>query len=107
YYRKGSVLSLEYDGHSQIMASVVGTQDFPYQVDIHFDAGGLPISRCTCPFTFEPLCKHAVAVLIAWQQMETGSEPALGLLSGAPLASDTERQREAYLAERASLERED
>src|ERR1039457_173919 len=107
YYRKSCVLSLDSNDEGQISASVEGTLDAPYQVEIQFDACGLPVSKCTCPFTFEPLCKHAVAVLIAWQQAETGSEPTLGSLPAGEVLGNSQAQREEYLEERARLERED
>ncbi len=107
YYRKSCVLSLESNDEGHILASVEGTLDAPYQVVIQFDSCGLPVSKCTCPFTFEPLCKHAVAVLIAWQQAETGSEPTLGPLPTGEILGNSQAQREEYLEERARLERED
>lgn len=77
YYRKGRVLNLE-DYDDRVEAKVEGTLSQAYRVEIRFDSGGFPLSRCECPFKWEPLCKHAVAALLAWQQEATGSEPTLG-----------------------------
>lgn len=82
YYRKKRVLALESYDDGRIEARVEGTASAPYRVEIQFDRFGLPVSKCDCPFRIEPLCKHAVAALIAWQQEETGSEPDLGELPG-------------------------
>ncbi len=80
YYRKGCILSLDSYSDDKILAQVEGSVPEPYRVEIQFDASGIPVSQCSCPFDWEPLCKHAVAVLIAWQQQETGSETILGSL---------------------------
>lgn len=111
YYRQGRVLSLEsYDNESEgkrIAAQVEGTLAAPYQVEIRFNPQGMPVSKCSCPFNWEPLCKHAAAVLLACQQEETGSEPVLAD-SGAngdagPMSAPA---REKYLSELAAIERE-
>ncbi len=107
YYRKGRVLSLESYEDKRITARVEGTLEEPYPVEIRFNAQGMPVSKCACPFNWEPLCKHAVAVLLAWQQSETGCEPALaGFCAGSdagPMDSDA---REKYLQDLAAIERE-
>lgn len=104
YYRRGRVLALETDTEGAIAAQVEGTLDAPYRVDIRFDRFGLPVARCSCPFKWEPLCKHAVAVLIAWQQEETGSEPKLGTLPDDGQADDEPAARERHLQELAAIE---
>lgn len=107
YYRKKRVLSLESYEDNRIAAQVEGTASAPYRVEIQFDRFGMPASRCTCPFTFEPLCKHAVAALIAWQQEETGSEPDLGKLPDEFKGwEDNPEERNRYLEELAQVERE-
>ncbi|MBI4676997.1 MAG: DEAD/DEAH box helicase [Elusimicrobia bacterium] len=107
YYRQKRVLTLESYDSGRIEAQVEGTASAPYRVEIQFDRFGMPVSRCTCPFKFEPLCKHAVAALIAWQQEETGSEPDLGELPGDFAGwEDDASQRGRYLEELAKVERE-
>ncbi|MBI4063435.1 MAG: DEAD/DEAH box helicase family protein [Elusimicrobia bacterium] len=108
YYRQGHVQSLE-SLNDRIEAQVEGTQTEPYKIEIAFDEGGRPKSQCSCPFNWEPLCKHAVAVLLAWQQEETGSEPILGPLpssDGKTFVDDLE-DRNRYLEELAQVEREE
>ncbi|MBI5243469.1 MAG: DEAD/DEAH box helicase [Elusimicrobia bacterium] len=107
YYRQKRVLALESFDDGRIAAQVEGTASAPYRVEIQFDRFGMPVSQCTCPFKFEPLCKHAVAALIAWQQEETGSEPDLGELPGEfPGWEDSASERGRYLEELARVERE-
>ncbi|OIO07738.1 MAG: hypothetical protein AUJ52_09540 [Elusimicrobia bacterium CG1_02_63_36] len=109
YYRDGRVVSLDSDGR-EIRAEVRGETQRPYQVEIHFDACSLPQARCSCPFDWEPMCKHAVAALLAWQQAETGSEPDLGEPPPAadePLAPRDPEEREGYLRELAERERKE
>lgn len=109
YYREGRVVSLKSDG-PEILAVVRGKQEEPYHVEVRFDDCGLPRAKCDCPFDWEPLCKHAVAALLAWQQEETGSEPKLGKKPPAadePLAPTGPEERESYLKELADRERED
>lgn len=113
YYRKGKVLSLDaYEDEgtvpkTRIAARVEGTLEEPYRVEIRFDACGAPLSKCACPFNMEPLCKHAVAALIAWQQQETGSEPELGYLPPEDAGwADDGPARKRYLEELSRVERE-
>ncbi|MBI3296690.1 MAG: DEAD/DEAH box helicase family protein [Elusimicrobia bacterium] len=105
-YRKGRVLSLESYENKRIVARVEGTLDEPYDVEVRLDPLGMPKSKCACPFNWEPLCKHAVAVLLAWQQSETGSEPALARSLPASEAGTMDAQeREKYLRDLADIER--
>lgn len=109
YYRDGRVVWLKSDGR-EILASVRGQGPEPYQVEVRFDDCGLPRAKCNCPFDWEPLCKHAVAALLAWQQQETGSEPKMGeapAKADEPLTPADPKQREEYLQELAARERED
>ncbi|MDD5656487.1 MAG: SNF2-related protein, partial [Elusimicrobia bacterium] len=106
YCRKGRVLSLELLDGNRVRAEVEGSIAEPYRVEIRFDANGLPAAKCSCPFDWEPLCKHAVAALIAWQQEETGSEPRISPQSEStgPLTADAPDQ-EKYIQDLARLER--
>ncbi|KAF0125692.1 MAG: Non-specific serine/threonine protein kinase [Elusimicrobia bacterium] len=105
YYRKGRVSALETFPGNRMEAMVEGSMREPYRVRIAFDKWGMPVSECTCPYTFEPLCKHAVAVLLAWQQQETGDEPKLGGLpdEAVPPATGGE-ERSRYIRELAAIE---
>jgi len=45
-----------------LRAQVVGYGSEPYCVELHYD-GRQFRSKCSCPFDWEPFCKHAIAVL--------------------------------------------
>ncbi|MCU0724843.1 MAG: SNF2-related protein, partial [Planctomycetes bacterium] len=63
YAKEGRVLEVVRSG-DRLMARVQGTGESPYLVTIDWD-GEEAVSDCTCPFTAEPFCKHAIAVLAA------------------------------------------
>lgn len=106
YYRQGRVSGLDLVEGGGLEARVAGSAGQPYRVEIGFARSGPPTSRCGCPYRWEPLCKHAVAVLIAWQQSETGTKPRLDAAPQAP-APDEASERESTLRELAVLESED
>ena len=59
----GRVTVLDESGGT-VAATVVGTGQSPYQVDLWFDAARL-VHRCTCPAAQDgTFCKHLVAVVI-------------------------------------------
>lgn len=57
--------SIEYDeGH--VTAEVSGSEDEPYLVEIGFNEDGeVETWDCDCPYSWGPVCKHTVAVLLA------------------------------------------
>jgi uncharacterized Zn finger protein len=63
YYWAGSVNSLIQRG-DRLFAKVEGSEVNAYQVDVHFDQGGITRATCTCPYDYEGWCKHIVAVLL-------------------------------------------
>ncbi|MBD3883288.1 SWIM zinc finger domain-containing protein [Phormidium tenue FACHB-886] len=63
YYRAGSVNSLVQRGN-RLLARVEGSEVNAYQVDVHFDRGGITRATCTCPYNYEGWCKHIVAALL-------------------------------------------
>lgn len=63
YYRAGSVHSLIQRG-DRLLARVEGSEVNDYQVDVHFDQGGVTRASCTCPYDYEGWCKHIVAALL-------------------------------------------
>jgi uncharacterized Zn finger protein len=46
------------------MIRVEGSEVNAYQVDVHFDQGGITRATCTCPYDYEGWCKHIVAALL-------------------------------------------
>ncbi len=61
YARAGRVTDLvETDG--RLEARVEGTRSEPYLVNLEYDGDEI-LPSCTCPFDWEPFCKHAIATL--------------------------------------------
>lgn len=74
YYKHGRVAAFELGDDDAISAEVEGSER--YQVEIRWGDGGEPETRCTCPYDWEPMCKHAVAAILYWQ--ERGEEEGQG-----------------------------
>ncbi len=76
YFKEHRVTALDWDG-SRIWATVEGSQpDSPYMIELGHDQDGEFLVQCDCPFDWEPVCKHAVAVLLAYAgQVTADSEP--------------------------------
>ncbi|SFU84283.1 Uncharacterized conserved protein, contains Zn finger domain [Methylobacterium sp. 174MFSha1.1] len=62
--RAGAVSDLVRRG-DVLTAAVAGSEDAPYRVTIHLKDGRATDLRCTCPYEWGDVCKHAVATLIA------------------------------------------
>lgn len=78
YFRENRVLSLGWDT-GRLWAEVEGSvKDQPYLVDVALDEDREPLVCCTCPFDYEPACKHVVAALLAYsaQVVEVAHETA-------------------------------
>jgi len=90
------------------LSVVEGTGVEPYCLTISFDKNGWPDSDCSCPFDWEPLCKHAVATLLAWRHQEgDDTEPLKESKAHDDLpSSDDPVRRERYLGEIARVETE-
>ncbi|MBI3183744.1 MAG: DEAD/DEAH box helicase [Myxococcales bacterium] len=64
YHAAGAVLSVKEVGPGRAVAHVAGTQEQPYLVKLRFGGEGFS-AECSCPFDWEPVCKHAVAACLA------------------------------------------
>lgn len=65
YFREHRVIDLTWDD-ATIRAVVQGSRPYePYEVLAQIEDGELATS-CSCPFDGEPVCKHAVAALLAY-----------------------------------------
>ena len=62
YFRSGSVGPITRAG-DQFKANVHGT--YPYKVQLTLKAGGEGQLKCNCPYDFEGICKHTVALGLA------------------------------------------
>lgn len=63
YFREDRVTGLGWDS-DHLWAFVEGSSSVPYRVEVSRDEEGAIWTECTCPFDWEPVCKHAVAVLV-------------------------------------------
>lgn len=81
YFRGGAVDNLMQRGNT-LHADVEGSDYDPYQVSITFDAGGVQVASCTCPYDYAGWCKHIVAVALACIQQpeQIESRPPLNHL---------------------------
>ncbi len=77
YFRHNAVLSLQHDDYT-ITASVQGTAAYPYQVHIVESNNQISHTSCTCPYSAKWgwVCKHIVAVLLAWINERDASYPS-------------------------------
>ena len=66
YFEEHRVTELRFDERS-IQATVAGSDPrLPYTVDLTLDEDDEILVDCSCPFDWEPACKHAVAALLAY-----------------------------------------
>ncbi|NMC68712.1 MAG: DEAD/DEAH box helicase family protein [Myxococcales bacterium] len=72
YARAGRVEELREHG-GRLEARVLGSHKEPYLVRVEHDGEEL-VPTCTCPFDWEPFCKHAIAVLAARAGVEAAPE---------------------------------
>lgn len=64
YYHSGQVESVIWD-ENHVTAEVSGSEDEPYLVEIAFSEDGeVEDCSCDCPYEWDPVCKHTVAVLL-------------------------------------------
>ena len=92
YHREQRVTELDWDG-SRVWGLVEGSRPgAPYAVELSSDEDGDLSVSCDCPFDWEPVCKHAVAVLLSYaaqRPQESGSD----LRGAAALALEERAQR--------------
>lgn len=50
----------------QLSASCQGSTGETYQLSVRINEQGIQRTCCTCPYDYEGLCKHLVALLLAW-----------------------------------------
>ena len=98
YFAAGAVLSVRRLGPGRAVATVAGTQEKPYAVKLGFGPEGLE-ARCSCPFDWEPVCKHAVAACLALEAPAPEVHPA------AEAAAAVKKQRERELEGRRASAR--
>ncbi len=65
YYHSGAILDPVRQG-MELRAECEGSQYEPYQVSATLEGKGLGSSACTCPYSGAGICKHLVALLLAY-----------------------------------------
>ena len=65
YYHSGAILDPVRQG-MELRAECEGSQYEPYQVSVTLKGKGVGGTACTCPYTGAGICKHLVALLLAY-----------------------------------------
>ena len=65
YWREGALLEPARQGR-ELRAECVGTGPEPYRVVAVLDEKGVAETDCSCPYDWEGVCKHVVALLLAY-----------------------------------------
>ena len=50
----------------ELRAECQGSDDEPYEVTATLDKNGVAETACTCPYDYDGICKHIVALLLTW-----------------------------------------
>ncbi len=90
YFKEQRVTELKVEGR-RLQAWVEGSVPRePYRLVIEADEDGELDISCTCPFDWEPACKHAVAGLLAYAERQA---TALGIVLSAAEGAIADRVR--------------
>lgn len=84
YYEGGALVEPLRQG-SELRAECEGSEYEPYQISVTLDAKGVAETSCTCPYDWGGICKHVVALLLAYVHNPQGFrliEPLDKLLAG-------------------------
>jgi uncharacterized Zn finger protein len=65
YYRGGAILEPVRQGN-ELRAYCEGSEYQPYRVSATLGPNGIAGAHCTCPYDWGGLCKHTIALLLAW-----------------------------------------
>lgn len=65
YYRDGALIEPLRQG-LQLIAQCEGSEYEPYRISVTLGAGGVAETSCTCPYDWGGICKHVVALLLAY-----------------------------------------
>jgi uncharacterized Zn finger protein len=65
YYYHGALFDLVRQGN-ELRAYCEGSSYEPYRVSVTLGARGVESTHCTCPYDWGGICKHIVALLLAW-----------------------------------------
>jgi len=74
YFKEHRVMEIDWD-EQRLRATVEGSDpDHPYGVEIEIDEEGELVPSCSCPFDWEPVCKHVIAALLAYSARQPITE---------------------------------
>ncbi len=92
YFRENHVTEVGWDA-TTVWGLVQGSDpDSCYTVELTHDQDGELCVSCDCPFDWEPMCKHAVAVLLEYSSQISGDQRA-ELTSAADVAVEERAER--------------
>ena len=92
YYRDGALCETTRDG-MQVRGQCQGSDPEPYDVRVTFNKNGVADTDCDCPYDYEGVCKHIVALLLAYVH-----EPHIFSSASALTSSLTDRSKEELIA---------
>jgi len=93
YFKENRVTNL-FCERQEISAQVEGSRvGDPYTVYISLDDEGEPLISCDCPFDWEPVCKHGVAVLLAYEAEARADQETLSSAVDSAVADRAKRGR--------------
>jgi uncharacterized Zn finger protein len=84
YYQGGALVEPLRQGW-ELGAECEGSEYEPYQISVTLDAKGVAATSCTCPYDWGGVCKHVVALLLAYAHNPQGFrivEPLDKILAG-------------------------
>ncbi|HST21369.1 MAG TPA: SWIM zinc finger family protein [Blastocatellia bacterium] len=65
YYLDGAISETMLQG-KELSGECAGSQYEPYEISVTFSARGIKDASCTCPYEYDGICKHAVALLLTY-----------------------------------------
>jgi uncharacterized Zn finger protein len=65
YYLDGAISETLRQG-MELRGECAGSQYEPYEISITLSARGIKDASCTCPYEYDGICKHAVALLLTY-----------------------------------------
>lgn len=93
YFKEHRVTDIDWDGE-HIRANVEGSvPGSPYAVEIGLDDSRDLVVDCSCPFDGEPVCKHAVATLLAYAARQPVTEKQIATATEEAIEARSKRGR--------------
>jgi hypothetical protein len=71
----------------QLSALCQGSDEEPYALSIRLNEQGVHETRCSCPYDYDGICKHLVALLLAWAHTPEAFHEVANAPSDLPIES--------------------